>query len=65
MVGDHISEKQFSKFFDELIVYGFIKTDGVTRKTMYLLSDEYLKNQNIINEALNIGIKSLKDQGEI
>ncbi len=65
LVGDHISEKQLRKFLDELIDNGFIKTDGVTRKTMYLLSDEYLKNQNIINEALNIGIKSLKDQGEI
>lgn len=65
IVGDHISEKQLRTFLDKLKDSELIKTEGEKRQMQYMLGDKYRTNQDIINKAIGIGLKAMKDNGEI
>lgn len=65
IVGDHITEKQLRNFLTQLRAIDYIKTEGERRQMVYMLGDNYLKNNNIINRALNIGLETMKNNGEI
>lgn len=65
IVGDHITEKQFRSFMKQLRDLQLIKTKGERTNMVYMLGDKYLEHNNLISKALNIGLKTLKDKGEI
>ncbi len=65
IVGDHITEKQLRNFLAQLRAIDYIKTEGERRQMVYMLGDNYLKNNDIMNRALNIGLEAMKSNGEI
>lgn len=42
-----------------------IKTEGERGNTVYMLGDKYHENNDIMSKALSIGLKALRDNGEI
>lgn len=65
IIGDHISDKQLRNFLNQLKAADMIKTEGQKGQMVYMLGDNYIHNNEIITKALNIGLKTLKDKGEI
>ena len=65
IVGDHLTEKQLRRFLDIFKANGFLKTEGQNKNTVYFLGDSYTANNSLINKALAIGLKELKEKGEI
>lgn len=65
IVGDHISDKQLRSFLDQLRKIGIIKTKGERRNMVYMLGDNYVNNSNLLAKAISIGLKALKDKGEL
>lgn len=65
IVGNHLSEKQLRHFIDELLDIGLLKKVGKTGQTTYFLGEKYLEDSNIINEALQIGLRKMKEDGKI
>ena len=47
------------------IEQGFWAKEGIGSGTTYYISDEYIKNSEIMNKALGIGLEELKKRGEI
>lgn len=65
IVGNHITDKQLRSFLNQLRTIDFIKTEGERGQMVYMLGEGYYKNNDIINKALNIGLETLKNNGEI
>lgn len=65
IVGNHITDKQLRSFLNQLRAIDFIKTEGERGQMVYMLGEGYFKNNDIINKALNIGLETLKNNGEI
>lgn len=64
IIGSHISEKQLRTFLEQLRAKDYIKTEGERGKMVYMLGDTYIKDSNIIEEALN-KIWEMKNNNEI
>ena len=65
IVGDHITDKQLRNFLNQLRTIDYIKTEGERSHLVYMLGDSYFKNNDLMNRALNIGLETLKNNGEI
>lgn len=65
MVGDHISEKLFRTYINQLRKEKMIKTLGEKNKMVYMLGDEYLLRNVIRKRAISLGMETLKEKGEI
>ena len=65
LCGNHLSDKQLRKFIDELKSKGMLKTEGERGQMVYLIGDSYLESNEIMNRALEIGLKELINNGEI
>ena len=65
IVGNHLSEKQIRRYLDLLKTNGLLKTEGHNRTTTYLLGESYAANKELINKALAIGLRELKETGEL
>ena len=65
IVGGHLSEKQLRRFLDIFKSNDFLRTEGQNRNTVYFLGDSYAANNSLINKAIAIGLKELKEKGEI
>lgn len=65
IVGDHITDKQLRNFLDQLKKSELIKTEGERGKMVYMLGEKYKKRNDIIAKALNIGLKTLEENGEL
>ena len=64
IVGTHITDKQLRNFLTQLKDVGLIKTEGVKGNMLYMLGDNYIRQNNIIAKAIGIGLQTLKDNGE-
>ena len=42
-----------------------IKTEGERGQMVYMLGDKYKVHNDIITKAINIGLKTLKENGDI
>ncbi len=56
---------RIAEIVEQLKSIDFIKTEGERRQMVYMLGDRYIQNNDIIEKAINIGLKTLKDNGEI
>lgn len=65
LLGNHISDKQFRNFMEELKNKGLIRTEGERGKTLYFLGTDYNAHNAIITKALEIGLSELHKKGEI
>ncbi len=65
IIGNHVTDKQLRSFLNQLRSINFIKTKGERGQMVYMLGEAYYKNADIINKALNIGLETLKSNGEI
>lgn len=65
LCGNHLSDKQLRKYIDELKAKGMLRTEGERGQMVYMISDSYKENNDIMTKALEIGLKELIDKGEI
>ncbi len=65
IVGDHITEKQLRSYLSQLRKEGIIKTEGSKRYTSIMLDENYILNNELRNRAISIGMKTMKENGEI
>lgn len=65
IVGDHISEKQLRNFLKQLKNLELIKTEGERGQMVYMLGDKYKERNDIIEKAITIWLKALREKGEI
>lgn len=64
VLGNHISDKQFRNFIDELKGRGLVRTEGERGQMTYSLGDRYNVQKALINKALEIGLDRLHYNGE-
>lgn len=65
IIGDHISDKQLRTFLNQLKEIHLIKTEGERGNMVYMLGDRYYEHNDLLSKALNIGLKALKENGDI
>ncbi|MCD7720903.1 MAG: putative DNA binding domain-containing protein [Prevotellaceae bacterium] len=65
IVGGHLSSKKLRGLLEELLNAGILKKDGALKNTVYYLGDEYIKESNLLKEALTIGFAQMKKDGRI
>ena len=65
IIGTHLSEKRLRTFIDNLVGSGMLKKEGLKSNTTYCLGEKYIRETNIINEALSIGLTQMQKDGKI
>ena len=60
IVGEHLSEKQLRKYIDALLDNGMLRKEGERGNTTYYIGDNYIKQANILDEALKIGLSQMQ-----
>ena len=65
IVGEHLSEKQLRKYIDALLDDGMLCKEGERGNTTYYIGDNYIKQANILDEALKIGLSQMQKDGKI
>lgn len=65
ILGTHMSRKRVRNIIEQYIEQGYLSKEGSGPGTTYYVSDEYIKNSEIMNKALGIGLEELKRRGEI
>ena len=65
LLGDHISEKQLRNYIEELLGLEWLKKEGKTAQTTYLIGDKFKNSQEKIMEAVSIGLEEMKKRGDL
>lgn len=65
IVGEHLSEKQRRKYIDALLNNGMLRKEGERGNTTYYIGDNYIKQANILDEALKIELSQKQKDGKI
>jgi len=65
ILGTHMSRRKIRVIIDQYVEQSYLGKEGVGSGTVYFISDEYVKNSEIMNKALGIGLEELKRRGEI
>lgn len=65
IVGEHLSEKQLRKYIDALLDNGMLRKEGERGNTTYYIGDNYIKQANILDEALKIGLSQMQKDGKL
>lgn len=65
IVGEHLTEKQLRKYIDTLLDRGMLRKEGERGNTVYYIGENYIKEANILNEALKIGLSQMQKEGKI
>ena len=50
---------------EELKANGMLKTEGERGQIVYMVADSYIESNEIMNKALELGLKELISKGEI
>ena len=65
IVVEHLSEKQLRKYIDALLDKGMLRKEGERGNTTYYIGDNYIRQANILDEALKIGLSQMQKDGKI
>lgn len=65
ILGTHMSRRKIRVIIDQYVEQHYLAKEGVGSGTTYYISKEYIKNSEIMNKALGIGLEELKRRGEI
>ncbi|MBE6322916.1 MAG: ATP-dependent DNA helicase RecG [Bacteroidales bacterium] len=65
ILDSHMSRKQVRNIIDLFVEKGILSKEGTGSGTVYSVSEDYIKNSQIMSKALMIGIEELKKRGEI
>ena len=65
IVGEHLSEKQLRKYIESLLDKGMLRKEGERGNTTYYIGNNYIRQANILNEALKIGLSQMQKDGKI
>lgn len=65
IVGSHLSEKRLRNFLDSLLERGMLRKEGDRGNTVYYLGDKYIRNANILDEAVRIGLSQMQKDGKL
>ena len=65
LLGFHMSRRQIRSTIEQFVVQGYLSKSGKGSGTIYVISDAYIKNSELMTKALGIGLEKLKRRGEI
>lgn len=65
VLGTHMSRKQIRNMINLFVERRILAKDGIGSGTTYYVSDEYIKNSELMTKAMVIGMEELKKRGEI
>ena len=65
LLGFHMSRRQIRSTIEQFVVQGYLSKSGKGSGTIYVISDAYIKNSELMTKALGIGLEELKRRGEI
>lgn len=65
VLGTHMSRKQIRNMINMFVERRILSKEGVGSGTTYYVSDEYIKNSELLTKAMAIGMEELKKRGEI
>lgn len=65
ILDSHMSRKQVRNIIDLFVEKGILSKEGTGSGTIYSVSEDYVKNSQLMSKALMIGIEELKKRGEI
>lgn len=65
ILDSHMSRKQVRNIINLFVERGFLSKEGTGSGTIYYVSENYIKNSELMSKALVIGIEELKKRGEI
>jgi ATP-dependent DNA helicase RecG len=65
LLGFHMSRRQIRSSIEQFVVQGYLSKSGKGSGTIYVISDAYIKNSELMTKALGIGLEELKRRGEI
>ena len=65
LLDSHMSRKQVRNIINLFVEKGFLSKEGVVSGTTYYVSEDYIKNSELMSKALMIGIEELKKRGEL
>ena len=60
-----LTRKQVRYIVDKLVGSKELKRDGVGKSTIYSVGENFLKTMTLLNKALDIGMKHLRENGEL
>jgi len=60
-----LTRKQVRYIVDKLIEKKDLKREGEGKGTIYSVGENYIKTMSILSKAIDIGIKQMKDKGEL
>lgn len=61
---DKLSRKQVRLRIEKFVLNKILEKQGEGSTSMYKLSDNYIKEMEVITEALNIGMKEMEKKGK-
>lgn len=65
ILDSHMSRKQVRNIINLFVEQGFLSKEGIGSGTVYSVSEDYIKNSELMSKALEIGMEELKKRGEI
>lgn len=65
MLGTHMTRRKIRVIVDQYVEQHYLKKEGIGSGTTYTLSEEYIRNTELMSKALGIGLEELKKRGEI
>lgn len=65
ILDSHMSRKQVRNIINLFVERGLLSKEGTGSGTIYYVSENYIKNSELMSKALVIGIEELKKRGEI
>ena len=65
LLGFHMSRRQIRSTIEQFVAQGYLSKSGKGSGTIYVISDAYIKNSELMTKALGIGLEELKRRGEI
>jgi chromosome segregation and condensation protein ScpB len=60
-----LTRKQVRYMVEKLVEKKDLRREGEGKGTIYSVGENYIKTMSILSKAIDIGIKQLKDKGEL
>ena len=60
-----LTRKQVRYIVDKLVEKRDLKRDGEGKGTVYSIGENFIKTMSVLSKAIDIGIKHMKENGEL
>ena len=65
LMSGHLTRRQVRSLINQMVDEGILNKSGIGSGTIYVISDSYAKNTELVVKALGLGLEELKKRGEI